>query len=138
MAADDDFEPILCWSSWWDCPRSGVTLHARRPHRFLCEFSDELDDYPQEFHVWPIDDDTAEAEFRAWRMFAAWRARFDRGVKPPPLESDSEFADLAGSLREGRLTPPTDSIVAVPTWRLDRDRTFREREPSHEVRWIEQ
>jgi hypothetical protein len=45
-----DFEEVLCWSEWWDCPRFGIALIGGGvEHFFDCSFSDELDDYPADF-----------------------------------------------------------------------------------------
>ena len=53
-ADDDAFEPVLSYLGWWDCPRSGVALVDGKPNYFECQFSEELDDYPDQFRLWPI------------------------------------------------------------------------------------
>jgi hypothetical protein len=131
----DDREPVLCYTSWWDCPRQGVTLHDGRPHYFLCEFSAELDDYPDAFYLWPISDSTLERELACSTMFAKWRTQFDRGETPSPIEQDRDFMSLSSSLNAERTSVPDNAIIAEPTWHLDPERSFRERAPEHAVTW---
>ena len=130
-----EFEEVLCYTDWWDCPRSGVALLHGRPHYFLCEFSEQLDDYPGEYQVWPIDPETLERELAAWAIFVAWRKDVDSGAAVRPLEENEEFAALSMTLRDERLAPTGEAIVAVPTWRLDLDRTFKKGSPRHMVAW---
>jgi hypothetical protein len=47
------FEDVICYLGWWDCPRSGVALIGGKPNFFDCRFSEELDDYPNQYQVWP-------------------------------------------------------------------------------------
>jgi hypothetical protein len=61
-AGDGAFEPVLSYLGWWDCPRSGVALVHGQPYYFVCRFSEELDDYPDEFCLWPIAGDELEDE----------------------------------------------------------------------------
>jgi hypothetical protein len=51
---DGAFEAVLSYCGWWDCPRDGVTLLGGLPYCFECRFSEELDDYPDQFWLWPI------------------------------------------------------------------------------------
>ncbi len=51
--AEGAFEDVMCYLGWWDCPRSGVALIGGKPHFFDCRFSEELDDYPDLYQVWP-------------------------------------------------------------------------------------
>ena len=134
-SARNDREPVLCYTSWWDCPRQGVTLHDGRPHYFLCEFSEKLDDYPDEFYLWPISDATLERELASSAMFARWRVRFDRGEAPSPIEQDRHFMSLSSSLKAERMSVPGNAIIGVPTWHLDPERSFRDRSPEHAVTW---
>ena len=45
-------EVLIAWS-WWDAPRDGVVRIDGRPHRFRCDFDEALDDYPDDYRVWP-------------------------------------------------------------------------------------
>jgi hypothetical protein len=47
------FEEVICHLGWWDCPRSGVALIGGNPNFFDCRFSEELDDCPYQYQVWP-------------------------------------------------------------------------------------
>lgn len=104
------------------------------PHRFLCEFSEELDDYPAEYRVWPIQPDALTRELAAWEIFVAWRTEFDSGREVPPLEENREFRALHDSLQQERVAP-ANAVVVVPTWRLDSVRSFKERTPRHWAAW---
>ena len=133
--AGDGRESVLCYTAWWDCPRQGVVLHDGRPHYFLCEFSEPLDDYPPEFCLWPISDVALEGELTCWAIFSRWRRRFDSGEAVSPIEHDREFMALSSSLDAERSSVPSDAIIALPTWHLDVNRSFRERAPKHAVHW---
>ncbi|MDP9402537.1 MAG: hypothetical protein M3P85_04220 [Actinomycetota bacterium] len=130
--ASEEFEEVLCYWSLWDCPRSGVVLMQGEPYHFLCEFSDELDDYPEEFRLWPATNDQLEGELTAWSRWVAWRRRFDRGEAVGPFEGEPEVVAALERLSSG---PPTDAIVAIPEWRLDSNRSFAEGVPKHWARW---
>jgi hypothetical protein len=129
-----DFEEVLCAWAWWDCPRSGVAPIQGKPYRFLCEFSEELDDYPAEFHLWPITDDQLEGELGAWSLWVDWRGRFDRGGALQPFEHDPNVRASLSRL-QAYVSPPSDALLAIPEWELDRNRSFSGRVPKHRVRW---
>jgi hypothetical protein len=60
------FEAVLVSWSWWDCPRAGVALMDGQYYYFDCEFSEELDDCPSEFRLWPISGDDLADQLEAW------------------------------------------------------------------------
>jgi hypothetical protein len=132
---DAGFGEILASWAWWDRPLSGLTLVEGRPHRFLCEFDEELDDYPDEYEVWPISAAAVEAELAFWRLFVEWRARFDSGQRPGSFEQEPEYASLKKGVQQYQDGPPRDARVGVPEWLLDRNRSFVGRVPRHYVRW---
>jgi hypothetical protein len=132
---DRNYEAVLCWYSWWDCPRFGVALVDGVPHYFECRFSDALDDYQDEFHVWPIDATTLDRELALWDIFVEWRAAFDAGAAPGPLESNPAFLAENAALTAGPREHATKAAFAVPEWQLDSNRSFDGRVPAHRARW---
>jgi hypothetical protein len=113
-AGDGAFEPVLGYLGWWDCPRSGVALVGGQPYYFDCEFSEELDEYPDTFRLWPISGDDLADELEIWEAFAAWRDQFDSGRRPGPfpgigtLPSWSEHSAAASASHHrthGRRSP---------------------------------
>jgi hypothetical protein len=132
--SDADFEDVLCWSGWWDCPRFGVALIAGVPHFFDCQFSDELEDYPDEYQIWPASEAELADELEVFGRFAAWRRRFDAGEVTGPHYGDDGLA--AQRVRERRKRNlRSDLRVAVPEWKLDRNRKYTATSPRHRVRW---
>jgi hypothetical protein len=134
-AGDGVFEPVLSYLGWWDCPRSGVALVGGQPYYFDCQFSEELDDYPGQFRLWPVPDGELAVELEVWQMFADWRDEYDSGLRPPPFPGDLQSPALDRVLRRHQRQPPPDARVAIPEWRLDPDRSFAGRIPTHRVRW---
>ena len=65
-----EFGEVLCWSDWWDLPRFGVSLVEVRTFYLDCPFSEELDDYPEVFLLWPIPPDELSDELAVWERFA--------------------------------------------------------------------
>jgi len=129
-----DFGEILCWSGWWDLPRFGVSLVDGTPYYFDCPFSEELDDYPEVFLLWPIPPNELSDELAVWEHFANWRREFDLGnITDPHFRHDSEALVRVQARRQ--LGAPADALHATAEWRLDRNRTFAQRRPRHLVRW---
>ena len=122
------FAEVLSAWSWWDAPRDGVVRIDGQPYRFRCDFDEALDDYPEDYRVWPITEAELRADLARWAMWVDWRRRFDRGEDPEPLE----VSDL------GRRSAPSAAAmrVAIPAWRLDADRSFAVRAPRHMVRFM--
>ncbi|HUA41112.1 MAG TPA: hypothetical protein VMA32_06085 [Streptosporangiaceae bacterium] len=131
-SAEDAFEDVVCYLGWWDCPRSGVALIGGKPHFFDCRFSEELDDYPDQYQVWPVRDRELADALEAWREFAQWRDQYDSGRRPPPLAVSAARERVQERSHED---PPATARSAVPEWRLDRNRSFASRVPQHKVRW---
>src|SRR5258706_16203723 len=100
--AEGAFEDVMCYLGWWDCPRSGVALIRVKPHFFDCRFSEELDDYPDQYQVWPAQHQELADALEAWREFAQWRAQHYSGYRPPPFP-ESAARKRAGT--RGRLPP---------------------------------
>src|SRR5258706_13039640 len=129
--AEGAFEDVMCYLGWWDCPRSGVALIGGKPHFFDCRFSEELDDYPDLYQVWPARHGELEDALEAWREGAQWRDQHDSGHRPPPFPVSADRKRLNERWNEG---PPATAKAAVPEWRLDRHRSFAGRVPQHKVR----
>jgi hypothetical protein len=85
-----------------------VALIDGQPYNFECEFSEELDDYPGEY---------------------------DSGLRPPPFPGDLRLAVLNRIRDRAQRQPPPDARAAIPELRLDRNRSFAGRVPSHVARW---
>ena len=129
---DPRFEEVLYYFDWWDCPRSGVCEIEGVLTRFDSRFSEELDDYPPEFLLWPATDAEVAQGLELWRAWAAWRTRFDRGKRTPAFE-ETETGGLLVRFKPSE--PPANAKRAVPEWKLDANRSFAERVPRHLVRW---
>jgi hypothetical protein len=127
------FEDVVCYVGWWDCPRSGVALIGGKPYFFDCSFSEELDDYLDQYQVWPAQDRELADALEVWRDFARWRDRYDSGHHPPPLPESAARKRLQERWHEG---PPATARTGVPEWRLDRNSSFAGRVPQHKVRWV--
>jgi hypothetical protein len=132
ISAEGEFEEVVCYSGWWDCPRSGVALIGGEPHFFDCRFSEELDDYPDQYQVWPAQAWELADALEAWREFAAWRDLHDSGRRPPPFPGSAAGKRVHERWHVG---PPATARAAIPKWRLDRNRSFAGRVPQHKVRW---
>lgn len=112
-----------------------MALVGGRPYHFNCQFSEELDDYPDQFRLWPIPEDELADELEAWQMWAAWRDAHDSGLWPPPFPADPVPAALERVRHRRQRQPPPDAPTAIPEWRLDPNRRFSGRIPTHLVRW---
>jgi hypothetical protein len=128
-------EAILSYYSWWDCPRSGVATVDGQPYYFDCPFSEELDDYPDRYRLWPLSDDELADQLEVWQMFASWRDQFDSGLHPPAFPGELRSGALERVKQRSQRRRPPDARVAIPEWRLDPDRSFAGRVPVHKVRW---
>lgn len=117
-AGDVVFEPVLSYLGWWDCPRSGVALVLGEPYYFECQFSEELDDYPDQFRLWPIAGDELEDELEVWQLWAAWRDRRDSGLRPGPFPGDPVPAALERALRRRQRQPPKRRVWLAPSGAL--------------------
>lgn len=136
MAEEDDpgFEEVICWSEWCDCPRFGVALIGGVPHYFECQFSEAIDDYPDEYRIWIASEEELADEVDVFGRFAAWRGRFDAGEVTDPHYSDNR--PIAQLVRERHSRGPTSKTrVATPDWRLDENRKYTAASPRHRVRW---
>jgi hypothetical protein len=129
------FEEVLVAWSWWDCPRAGVALFNGKPHRFTCDFDEELDDYPDVYRVWPISEEALQAELALWQIFSEWRGQFDCGMAVGPFEDDPAYSSVSARVREYEDEAPASARLAIPEWRLDPNRSFAGRVPRHFVRW---
>lgn len=131
-AHEGAFEDVLCYSGWWAVPAPGVALIDGKPHFFDCRFSEELDDYPVLYEIWPAGDQELTDALEAFREFAAWQNSWDSGKHPPALARSEARAREQSRLEKG---PPQAARTAVPEWHLDRNRSFAGRRPNHKVRW---
>jgi len=122
--------PVLSYFAWWDCPRGGIVTIDGRVHYFASEFSEVLDDYAPTFRLWPVPDEALEPELESWAAWVAWRSSFDRGEHPAPYDQEDRLRALSSFRR-----PPEDSLLAMPEWEMDPDRSYAVRPPNHRVRW---
>jgi hypothetical protein len=127
----DPFHEVLYYFAWWDCPRYGLCVIDGQPTHFDCQFSDELDDYPDEFLLWPATEQEVAGGLEAWRVLAAWRSRFDRGE----ISQTSAKSPFAAKQAPKAPPAPLTATRAIPTWRLDTNRSFANAIPRHFVQW---
>ena len=133
MAPDAEFGEVLSWSGWWDVPRFGVALIDGQPSYFDCPFSEELDNYPPEFLVWPTCQDQLTDELASWECWVSWRCEYDLGQDPGEFVDTSETLARTQGVRQ--VGAPSDAIRTIPEWRLDSNRSFAKQVPRHLVRW---
>jgi hypothetical protein len=137
LAADTPpIEQVLCYFDWYDCPRLGVALFRSQPHYFECRFSEDLDDYPSEFELWPIEPERLERELAVYEVFAQWRAEHDRGAAVPRLAEVPAFVEARSALLAMGDAPRSITTLAVPEWHLDPERRYAKSIPRHRVRWL--
>lgn len=129
------FAEVLSAWAWWDTPRDGVVRIDGQPCRFRCDFDDALDDYPEEYRVWPISEAELAADLAMWATWVDWRRRFDRGEDPEPFKQDVAVQSLVTDPRRHPV-PSGAARVAIPEWRLDANRSFAVRAPRHLVRFV--
>ena len=133
--AERGFDDVLCYFSWFDRPRSGLTRVDGVTMHFVSPFDEDLDDYVEAFYLWAATDQEVIDALDVWHAFAAWRKRSDAGQKPPPLDSLGE-TESGRRVRElAQQGPPAAALRAVPEWRLDRHQSFVGHVPQHKVRW---
>jgi hypothetical protein len=113
-----DFEEVLAWLDWWDCPRFGAALIHGVPFLFDCQFSEELDEYPDEYEVWPASVDELRDVLEVFDRFTAWRKRFD--ADEVTGAHDADLGPSAQRVRARLEQPRPEAKVAAPEWRLDR------------------
>lgn len=130
---DANFEDVLCWLGWWDCPRHGVALIGAEPYLFDCAFSEALDDYPEDYRIWPASEEEVADELDVFNQFAVWRKQLD--ARHPPYHG-LNFVGPAWDRLQQRLKhwPPPDAQFARPEWRLDKN-SYSDGPPHHRVRW---
>ena len=128
----DTFGRILYYWGWWDCPRQGVCEVGGVRTHFLNEFSDDLDDYPAEFTIWPATLEEFDAGNALWQEWAAWRRRFDLGDRGEAFMASAPARQATGFVPP---RPPSNAQLALPEWRLDPNRSFAHALPAHWVRW---
>ena len=126
------FERVLLYEAWWDCPRIGVCEVGGVLMNFDCRFSDELDEYPSEFLIWPAVGAEVDERLERWVEVCEWKSRIALGEPRVPFERTEPGPHFG----KGRAPdPPLDAVRAVPEWALDRNRSFARRIPQHFVRW---
>ena len=53
-------ERVYSISNFYDGPKEGIADYAGRPHHYLCEWDEALDDYATTFTLAPVDANTME------------------------------------------------------------------------------
>jgi hypothetical protein len=135
-----DFGEVRCYLGWWDCPRFGLTIVENMTQFFDCRFSDELNDYPDEFGIWPALEGELADFLTVWGEQASWKCRFEAGKEvgdfTPRPEAKARFNDALDRLHQRAHEPvPVTARNAIPEWKLDPNRSFFNRQPTHHVRW---
>jgi len=69
MVTADDYEPVLFVHEYYDGPREGIAHYHGVPHRFVCTFDEELDDYPDMYLLAPISEWAMNLEREAWDIY---------------------------------------------------------------------
>lgn len=130
----EKFAELSSWFGWWDRPLGGVVPLRGRPHYFVCEFSEVLDDYEDFYKVWPVPSAALDLESEWWLKWCEWRSAFDRNESPRPIEEDPNCGRLEQALR-GHREPPTTATLLRAEWLLDENRSYAQKAPTHRVRW---
>jgi hypothetical protein len=79
MRLSDQYETVYAVLDYWDTPRQGVADCRGEPHFFSGLFSEELDEWTDNFELSPIDAVTFEMVRENWEMWLRFRAALDAG-----------------------------------------------------------
>ena len=88
------------------------------------DFAEELDDYPTEYELWPIDANALRREIDLYSVITKWKSAFESGAAPQSLKHDMDFAAENSALNDGPRRERTavrrafqrgDSTETVPT-----------------------
>ena len=116
------WERVYTVNDYYDAPRFGVADYEGEPHIYESKFSDEMDDFEENYSLSRIDEELFALILEDRGIFVEWRQAFDRGEvgtdSHPALEKDqarhNELRDLIGD----RFTSdPTTSFLAKATFR---------------------
>lgn len=75
------FEKIHTIRDYYDGIRTGTADLGGAPHYFLSVFDDDIDEYTQQFRLYPVTTQFMERELQSWAIYRAWEARFHQGLE---------------------------------------------------------
>ncbi|MDJ0945485.1 MAG: hypothetical protein QNJ30_18610 [Kiloniellales bacterium] len=94
---------------FWDAPLAGIFDCDGHPHLFERQFSEELDDYSDEFLIIAVDQEALDLALEAEAIHRRWRDAYSRGEVAWDYRGDMALpedrarkAELTGLLK-GRL-----------------------------------
>lgn len=71
-------DKVIVENSWWDGPRSGITLIKGKPFRFISDFGDSKDK-TEIFSLYTISIEEMELEQEQWTIFVSWNNAYEAG-----------------------------------------------------------
>jgi hypothetical protein len=98
-----------------DCQHGGQQATAKPP---------PVLSHQRSLMLGPISDDELADQMEAWQLLTAWRDKYDSGLRPPPFPGERRPAVLERITERAQRQPPPDARLAIPEWRLDRNRSF--------------
>jgi hypothetical protein len=123
LGAPDGWETVHTVGDYWDGPRSGIADYHGIPHTYLCEWSEEEDDWSDVFRLLPISRETFRLEMEAWALSRKWRDAFEAGTLGPGDSFPVLLADRARydavrlELDEAPRVDDSDAIRATAQFR---------------------
>lgn len=89
-------ERVWTIHEWWDGPRYGIADLNGTPCVFESIFSDDLDDWTDEYVLTPITSEQFLLAMEDWQRWKVWRTAFDSGQ----TTTWTQGLDVAGMIKD--------------------------------------
>ena len=132
------YERVHIEIGWYDGPREGICEINGKLHRFVSEFSEEMDDYTDLFKIYPVSDDIYKLEKEQWKIFVEWNYKYEKGevsVDSHPA-NNNRWKEIDKLLEEERKNVPENVKVAKARFeRIERKNRYEESGPDYKLSW---
>jgi hypothetical protein len=116
------FERVYTVCNYFDGPREGIADYRDRPHHYVCEWNNELDDYANTFTLAPVDSETMDLDLEQWKIGRTWEADFLSGMVPHETHPGFGGNDARYDLLKATVTA---RLAAIPRLSNPMRATFR-------------
>lgn len=72
-------ERVYSITNFYDGPKEGIADYSGRPHHYLYDWDEALDDYAGTFTLALVDEDTMAIALEQWNIWRKWEVGFRRG-----------------------------------------------------------
>jgi hypothetical protein len=111
------FEQVYTMTDFYDGPRRGIADFYGKPHLYVSEWNEKLQDFQPEYTLSPVSNEVFSLAMEAWSIWVRWKTAFNKGettleTHPALLQDQTRYEELREVLAAKLVVHKTEIVIS--------------------------